>query len=54
MRATAEHLGVSLATVYSLVARGQLPCLRISNAIRIRPADLAAYLACYPPQMLAK
>ena len=45
VRATAEHLGVSLATVYSLVATRRLPCVRISNAIRIRPRDLAAYLS---------
>ena len=45
VRATAEYLGVSLTTVYSLVATRQLPCVRVSNAIRIRPADLAAYLA---------
>jgi excisionase family DNA binding protein len=45
VRATAKHLGVSLATVYSLVATRQLHCVRISNAIRIHPGDLAAYLA---------
>jgi hypothetical protein len=45
VRATAKHLGVSLATVYSLVATRQLHCVRISNAIRIHPRDLAAYLA---------
>ena len=45
VRATAKHLGVSLATVYSLVATRQLHCVRISNAIRIHPRELAAYLA---------
>lgn len=45
VRATAKHLGVSLATVYSLVANRHLHCVRISNAIRIRSGDLAAYMA---------
>jgi excisionase family DNA binding protein len=45
VRATAERLGVSAATVYSLVASRQHRCLRISNAIRIHPDDLTAYLS---------
>jgi hypothetical protein len=32
--------------VYRLYDRGELPHVRISNAIRISPADLAAFLAC--------
>jgi excisionase family DNA binding protein len=43
--ATAKHLGVSLATVYSLVTNRHLHCVRISNAIRIHPGDVAAYMA---------
>ncbi len=45
VRAAAERLAVSTATVYALCDRGELPHVRISNAIRIAPADLAAYLA---------
>jgi len=41
----AERLSVSTATVYALVARQEIRCLRISNAIRVLPEDLAAYLA---------
>ncbi|MBI3183992.1 MAG: helix-turn-helix domain-containing protein [Myxococcales bacterium] len=40
-----EQLGVCTATVYKLIDRGELPCIRVSNAIRIDPAELAAYLA---------
>lgn len=40
----AERLGVSRATVYALVERGELAHVRVSNAIRVAPADLAAYL----------
>jgi hypothetical protein len=29
--------------VYALVERGELPHIRVSNAIRIAPADLAAF-----------
>ncbi len=40
----AKQLGVCRATVYKLCERGHLPHARVSNAIRIEPADLAAYL----------
>jgi excisionase family DNA binding protein len=42
VREVAERLGVSTATVYALRERGELPHVRVSNAIRIRPADLDA------------
>jgi excisionase family DNA binding protein len=45
LREAAERLAVSTATVYALCDRGELPHVRISNAIRITPADLAAFLA---------
>ncbi|MBI3182075.1 MAG: helix-turn-helix domain-containing protein [Myxococcales bacterium] len=44
VRQVAERLGVSTATVYALVERGELAHVRVSNAIRVAPADLAAYL----------
>jgi excisionase family DNA binding protein len=40
----AELLGVCTAIVYSLVARGELPHVRVSNAIRISERDLARYV----------
>ena len=45
VRMAAELLGVSTATLYKLCERGELPHIRVSNAIRIAPADLAAFIA---------
>lgn len=44
VRAVAARLGVCRATVYDLVSRGDLAHVRVSNATRIAPADLAAYV----------
>jgi excisionase family DNA binding protein len=44
VREVALRLSVSTATVYALVGQGKLPCVRVSNAIRVRPEDLAVYL----------
>jgi excisionase family DNA binding protein len=41
----ATFLGVSRATIYALVERGDLAHVRVTNAIRIRPADAAAFIA---------
>ena len=43
-REVADRLSVSRATVYKLVEQGDLPHVRVLNSIRVRPADLAAYL----------
>ena len=45
VREASERLAVSTATVYTLCERGELPHVRVSNAIRITPADLVAILA---------
>ena len=44
VREVAACLRTSTATVYALCGRGDLPHARVSNAIRIRPEDLEAYL----------
>ena len=44
VREIAARLGVSTATVYGLCERGELTHVRVSNAIRIPPANLAAFL----------
>jgi excisionase family DNA binding protein len=38
----AQRLSVSSATVYNLVSRGALGHVRVSNAVRVRQADLEA------------
>jgi excisionase family DNA binding protein len=45
VREVATRLLVSTATVYALCDRGDLPHLRVSNAIRIVASDLAAFIA---------
>ena len=45
VREIAARLGVSTATVYSLCERGELPHVRVSNAIRIAPTDLVTFVA---------
>ena len=44
VRDVAAQLGVCTATVYRLVGEGQLPHVRVLNAIRIAPGDLAAFV----------
>jgi excisionase family DNA binding protein len=45
VRQVAERLGVCTAIVYALVARGDLPHVRVSNAIRVAESELAAFIA---------
>jgi len=44
VREVAARLGASTATVYALCDRGQVPHVRVSNAIRIAPADLVDFI----------
>jgi excisionase family DNA binding protein len=44
VREAARALGVCTAIVYRLVDSGGLQHVRIANAIRIAPRDLAAYV----------
>ena len=44
VREAAEQLGLCTATVYQLVGEGQLPHVRVLNAIRVAPRDLAAFV----------
>jgi excisionase family DNA binding protein len=44
VRAVAEKLAVSQATVYAIIAAGRLPHYRIGGAIRVSEAQLMAYL----------
>jgi excisionase family DNA binding protein len=40
----ATQLGVCTATVYRLAAQGQLAHVRVLNAVRVAPLDLAAFV----------
>ena len=44
VREVARLLAVSTFTVYGLIDSGRLRCFRISNAVRVRPDDLQAYV----------
>ena len=44
VRDVAAQLGVCTATVYRLVGEGQLPHVRVLNAIRVAPLDLTAFV----------
>jgi excisionase family DNA binding protein len=46
VRAAAEALGVSTATLYALVRARELPHIRLTrNGIRLRPQDVAEFIA---------
>ena len=40
VRDVAARLDVSTATIYGLCDKGELVCIRVSNAIRVRREDL--------------
>jgi excisionase family DNA binding protein len=44
VRQIAGRLGVSTATVYALVERGELAHLRLANSIRVTERDLSAFV----------
>jgi excisionase family DNA binding protein len=49
VRDVARLLGLSTATVYALCSAGALPTIRILNTIRIRPADVRAFIRSRGP-----
>ena len=44
VREAARVLGLSRASVYRLCERGELPHVRLSNVVRIDPAELARFI----------
>ena len=50
VREVAKRLGVCTAVVYALVSKGELSHVRVSNAIRVAPSDLDAFLKAGRPQ----
>lgn len=45
IEAVAERLSVSRSMAWKLIDSGDLRSVRIGRAVRVRPADLEAYLA---------
>ncbi|MBX3004607.1 MAG: helix-turn-helix domain-containing protein [Anaerolineales bacterium] len=43
-REVAKILNVSQALAYRLMQMGEIPCVRIGTAVRVRPEDLEAYI----------
>lgn len=39
-----ERLSISGTKFWQLVARGEMPVVRIGRAVRVRPADIEAYI----------
>ena len=44
-REVARFLGVHAKTVYDLVARGELPCIRIGKCLRFSPTELTRWVS---------
>jgi excisionase family DNA binding protein len=40
----ADFLGISLRTIDSLIASGELPCVPIKRSVRIRPSALEEFI----------
>jgi excisionase family DNA binding protein len=40
----AKRLGLSQPTIYRLAGRGELPAVRVGDAVRFDPADLARFV----------
>lgn len=41
---TGKLLGVSTRTLYTLSARGELPCIKVGRSVRYHPDDIDAYI----------
>lgn len=43
-RELSEQTGIPRSTWYDLIARGDVPCVRIASSVRVAEDDAAAYL----------
>ena len=48
VRTVAAALGCSERTARDLIARGKLAAVRLGGSVRVRPADLLAFVASLP------
>lgn len=44
VRALAETTTIPASTIYTLIAKGELPCHRIGRSVRVAEQDWLAYL----------
>ena len=49
IKETADRLGVSTHTVYTLVREGELPAFRVRNQWRVTEVNLALYMQAEAP-----
>lgn len=47
LRAIAEQTSVPRSTWYTIVARGEIPAVRIGRGVRVREADLLAWIEAH-------
>ena len=45
--AISEATSVPASTWYTIIARGELPAVKIGRAVRVRGADLLAFIAAH-------
>lgn len=44
VKEAADYLGVSPKTIYNLIYRQELPCVRVGRAVRISAGDIGRYV----------
>ena len=49
VREVAAALGVSVRTVHRMIDDGRLPAVRLGGSVKVRPADLRAFVQSLPP-----
>lgn len=43
-KATAEHLGITLRTLYRLIDEGQVPAYKFGRVIRLKASEVEAFI----------
>ena len=45
LREAANRLGIGMSTLYKVIAKGDLPVVKIGKSTRVRESDLTEYVA---------